>query len=152
MLHDFSFRCHAEFLRLHEGLQSDAGGLDHEDGTVAASQGTYACTVEATDAEGRVALIFDDMISTAGSICGAAQVMHEAGARAVYLAATHGLLCGQAIEKISAAPINELVLTDTIPLPPEKAIPKITVLGVAPLLGEAIKRIHRNESVSKLFD
>jgi ribose-phosphate pyrophosphokinase len=102
--------------------------------------------------EGRVALIFDDMISTAGSICGAAQVMHEAGARAVYLAATHGLLCGQAIDKISDAPIDELVLTDTIPLPPEKAIPKITVLGVAPLLGEAIKRIHRNESVSKLFD
>jgi ribose-phosphate pyrophosphokinase len=102
--------------------------------------------------EGRVALIFDDMISTAGSICGAAQVMHEAGARAIYLAATHGLLCGQAMEKIAAAPIDELVLTDTIPLPPEKAIPKITVLGVAPLLGEAIKRIHRNESVSKLFD
>jgi ribose-phosphate pyrophosphokinase len=102
--------------------------------------------------EGRVALIFDDMISTAGSICGAAEVMHEAGARAIYLAATHGLLCGQAMEKIAAAPIDELVLTDTIPLPPEKAIPKITVLTVAPLLGEAVKRIHRNESVSKLFD
>ena len=101
--------------------------------------------------EGRVALIFDDMISTAGSICGAAAVMHGAGARAVYLAATHGLLCGDAVERIRKAPIESLVITDTIPLPPEKVIPKITVLSVAPLLGEAIKRIHRNESVSKLF-
>jgi len=101
--------------------------------------------------EGRIALIFDDMISTAGSICGAAEVMHDAGARMVYLAATHGLLCGEAVERIRNAPIESLVITDTIPLPPEKAIPKITVLSVAPLLGEAIKRIHRNESVSKLF-
>jgi len=101
--------------------------------------------------EGRIALIFDDMISTAGSICGAAEVMHGAGAREVYLAATHGLLCGEAVERIRQAPIESLVITDTIPLPPEKAIPKITVLSVAPLLGEAIKRIHRNESVSKLF-
>jgi ribose-phosphate pyrophosphokinase len=102
--------------------------------------------------EGRVALIFDDMISTAGSICGAAEVMHQHGARQVYLAATHGLLVGQAIEKLQKAPIDGLILTDTVPLSPEKQIPKLTVLGVAPLLGEAIKRIHRNESVSRLFD
>jgi ribose-phosphate pyrophosphokinase len=101
--------------------------------------------------EGRVALIFDDMISTAGSICGAAEVMHEHGARAVFLAATHGLLVGGAVERLQQAPIDGLILTDTIPLPPEKQIPKITVLSVAPLLGEAIKRIHRNESVSRLF-
>jgi ribose-phosphate pyrophosphokinase len=101
--------------------------------------------------EGRVALIFDDMISTAGSICGASQVMHDHGARQVFLAATHGLLVGGAIERIQQAPIDGLILTDTIPLPPEKQIPKLTVLGIAPLLGEAIKRIHRNESVSRLF-
>ncbi len=101
--------------------------------------------------EGRVALIFDDMISTAGSICGAAETMHRAGARKVILAATHGLLVGPAIQRLSQAPFDELILTDTIPLPPEKRLPKITVLSVAPLLGEAIKRIHRNESVSKLF-
>jgi ribose-phosphate pyrophosphokinase len=101
--------------------------------------------------EGQVALIFDDMISTAGSICGAAEVMRQHGARMVYLAATHGLLVGGAVERIQNAPIDGLILTDTIPLAPEKQIPKLTVLSVAPLLGEAIKRIHRNESVSRLF-
>jgi ribose-phosphate pyrophosphokinase len=101
--------------------------------------------------EGKIALIFDDMISTASSICGAARVMHEAGARQIYLAATHGLLVGDAMRRIQEAPINCLFITDTIPLPREKAIPRITVLSVAPLLGEAIKRIHRNESVSRLF-
>ena len=101
--------------------------------------------------EGRVALIFDDMISTAGSICGAAEVMHQHGAKKVFLAATHGLLVGGAMEKLQNAPIDGLILTDTIPLAPEKQIPKLTVLSVAPLLGEAIKRIHRNESVSRLF-
>jgi ribose-phosphate pyrophosphokinase len=101
--------------------------------------------------EGRVALIFDDMISTAGSICGAAEVMHQHGAKKVFLAATHGLLVGGAIERIQQAPIDGMILTDTIPLAPEKQISKLTVLSVAPLLGEAIKRIHRNESVSRLF-
>ncbi len=102
--------------------------------------------------EGRVALIFDDMISTAGSICGAAEVMHQHGARQIFLAATHGLLVGDSVERLQKAPIDGLVLTDTIPLPTEKEISKLTVLGIAPLLGEAIKRIHRNESVSRLFD
>lgn len=101
--------------------------------------------------EGRVALIFDDMISTASSICGAAEVMRKAGATKVVLAATHAILCGSAIDKLQSAPIDELIVTDTIPLSPQKRIEKLTVLSVAPLLGEAIKRIHRNESVSKLF-
>ncbi len=101
--------------------------------------------------EGCVALIFDDMISTANSICGAAEVMHQHGARQVFLAATHGLLVGNAVEHIQKAPIDGLVLTDTTPMPSEKQMPKLTVLSIAPLLGEAIKRIHRNESVSKLF-
>ncbi|NLF09975.1 MAG: ribose-phosphate diphosphokinase, partial [Pirellulaceae bacterium] len=101
--------------------------------------------------EGRIALIFDDMISTAGSICGAAEVMHQHGAKQVYISATHGLLVGNAVEQIKNAPIDGVVLTDTIPLTPEKQIDKVTVLSVAPLLGEAIKRIHRNESVSRLF-
>ena len=101
--------------------------------------------------EGKVAVIVDDMISTGGSICGAADVIHRAGAAKIYLAATHGLLCGPAIEKIEYSPIDGVVITDTLPLAPEKAISKIHVLSVAPLLGEAIKRIHRNESVSRLF-
>jgi ribose-phosphate pyrophosphokinase len=101
--------------------------------------------------DGKIALIFDDMISTAGSICGAAQVMHEAGAKQIFLAATHGLLCGAAMQRIEEAPIQSLVITDSIPLPAEKAVPRISVLSIAPLLGEAIKRIHWNESVSVLF-
>ena len=101
--------------------------------------------------EGKVALIFDDMISTAGSICGAAEAIHASGARKIYVAATHGVLCGPAIERIQKAPIEQLIITDTIPLPPEKAIPKIRILSVASVLGEAVKRIHRNESVSRLF-
>jgi ribose-phosphate pyrophosphokinase len=101
--------------------------------------------------EGKTALIFDDMISTAGSICGAAEVVHEQGARRIYLAATHGLFCGEAVERIAQSPVDSVAITDTVPLSPEKQIPKITVLSVAPLLGEAIKRIHRNESVSRLF-
>jgi ribose-phosphate pyrophosphokinase len=100
---------------------------------------------------GKVALMFDDMISTAGSICGAARKVHDAGAREVHVAATHGVLCGKAIENLQQAPIKSIVITDTIPLPADKTLPKIQVLTVAPLLGEAIKRIHRNESVSRLF-
>ena len=96
--------------------------------------------------------MFDDMISTAGSICGAAQVIHDRGARQIHVAATHGVLCGPAIERLSKSPIFEVIITDTIPLRKEQMIPKINVLSVAPLLGEAIKRIHRNESVSRLFD
>lgn len=101
--------------------------------------------------EGKIALMFDDMISTAGSICGAAQKVHEAGAKEIHVAATHGVLCGKAIERLAAAPIQSVVITDTIPLRPEQTLSKISVLSVAPLLGEAIKRIHRNESVSRLF-
>ena len=69
------------------------------------------------EVKGKTALIFDDMISTAGSICGAAQVMHEAGAKRIFLAATHSLLVGRAVEHLQNAPIEGLVVTDTIPIP-----------------------------------
>jgi ribose-phosphate pyrophosphokinase len=101
---------------------------------------------------GKVALICDDMISTAGSICGAARMVREAGAREIYLAATHGVLCGEAVEQLQEAPVQGVIVTDTIPLTPERSFPGIKVLSVAHLLGEAVKRIHRNESVSLLFD
>lgn len=101
--------------------------------------------------EGKICLMFDDMISTAGSICGAAEKVAEAGAKEIYVATTHGILCGNAISNLEKAPIKKVILTDTIPLPPERKLPKMTILSVAPLLGEAIKRIHRNESVSRLF-
>jgi ribose-phosphate pyrophosphokinase len=95
---------------------------------------------------GKIAMMFDDMISTASSICGAAKRLKEAGVRKV-----HGVLCGPAISRISEAPIDEVIITDSIPLTPERSHPKIKVQSVAPLLGEAIKRIHREESVSELF-
>jgi ribose-phosphate pyrophosphokinase len=102
--------------------------------------------------DGKICIMFDDMISTAGSICGAAKVLNERGAREIYVAATHGVLCGPAIERLKASPVREVIITDSIPLRPEQELPKIRVVSVAPLLGEAIKRIHRNESVSRLFD
>lgn len=101
--------------------------------------------------DGKVCLMFDDMISTAGSICGAAKLVHEAGAREIHLAATHGVLCGQAIEKISAAPIKSLCVTNTVPISPEKRLDCVQVLSVADLLAEAIKRIHHHKSISEMF-
>jgi ribose-phosphate pyrophosphokinase len=101
--------------------------------------------------KGKIALMFDDMISTAGSICGAAQVVHAAGAREIYVAATHAVLSGEAVRRLHEAPIKHVVFTDTIPLSPEQTIDKFTVLSVAPLLGEAIKRTHHDESISAIF-
>ena len=102
--------------------------------------------------EGKICLMFDDMISTAGSICGAARLVHEAGAKEIHLAATHGVLCDPAIENLRKAPIDSLVITNTIPLPLEKRLDSIQVLTVAPLLAEAIRRIHSNKSISQMFN
>ena len=102
--------------------------------------------------EGKVVLMFDDIISTAGSICGAAEILHRNGAKEIHVAATHGVLCGPAVARLEESPITSLVLTDTIPLSEDRLLPKIVVLSVSALLGEGIKRIHRNESVSRLFD
>lgn len=101
--------------------------------------------------KGRAALLFDDMISTAGSICGAAKLVHAEGAREIHVACTHAVLCGQAIERLQEAPISSVVVTDSIPLSSDQLIPKIEVLTVAPLLAEAIKRIHHDQSISAIF-
>lgn len=103
------------------------------------------------EVKGKVALMFDDMISTAGSITGAAKTLHEHGVKEILVAATHALLVGPAMERLKAANLASLVCTDSIPLRDEQVLPQTVVLTVAPLLGEAIKRIHRNESVSRLF-
>ena len=102
--------------------------------------------------DGKVALMFDDMISTAGSICGAANLVRDNGAREIHVAATHGIFAGKAIERLEAAPIDSIVVTDSVPLPEEKQLPNIEVLTVAGILGEAIKRIHRHESISAIFE
>ncbi len=101
--------------------------------------------------EGKIALMFDDMISTAGSICGAAELVKQRGAKEIHVAATHGVFAGNAIERLEKAPIDSIVITDSIPLAPEKALDKIKVLSVAQLLGEAIKRIHHAQSISAIF-
>ena len=97
--------------------------------------------------------MFDDMISTAGSIRGASQLMHKLGVREIYVAITHPVFCGNALQNLLDAKLASVICTDTNPISSEyaKDLPKLTVLTVAPLLGEAIKRIHRNESVSRLF-
>jgi ribose-phosphate pyrophosphokinase len=100
---------------------------------------------------GKTAVLIDDEIDTAGSLIEAVGALEEAGARAIYSCATHGVFSGSALEKIAASPLTEVIVTDTIPLPPEADDPRITVLSVAPLFGEAIKRIHRGESVGALF-
>lgn len=100
---------------------------------------------------GKICLMFDDMITTASSICGAAKLIYESGAREIHVAVTHGLLCGPASERLQAAPITSVVVTDSIPLSKKQMIPKIEVLSVAPLLAEAIKRIHHDQSISAMF-
>ena len=105
------------------------------------------------DVEGRNAIIIDDLIATGGSICQAARVLKEKGAKDIYVAATHPVLCGTAVEKLKEAPIKEIAVTDTIPLNEDaKGLgSKIKVLTVSNLLGEAIKRIHTNTSISSMF-
>jgi ribose-phosphate pyrophosphokinase len=104
------------------------------------------------DVKGKHAIIVDDMVATAGSLVEATEAIKEAGAKDVYATITHPVLCGPAIERIKRSPLKQLLVTDTIPLSEEKRIPKMKVLSVAPLLAEAIKRIHSEESVSVLFD
>jgi len=104
------------------------------------------------DVKGRTCLVTDDMIDTAGTMIQAVHALRERGARAVYLAATHALLSASAVAKVSAAPIEELVVTDTIAVPASKIFPRMKVLSMAGLLASAISSIHSNESVSQLFE
>ena len=96
-------------------------------------------------------ILVDDMIDTAGTLCNAAKAIMANGAVSVTGCATHAVLSGPAIERLKAAPIKELVLLDTIPLPEEKKLPNMTVLSVAPLFAEAIERIYEDRPVSPLF-
>ena len=101
--------------------------------------------------EGKSVVIYDDMISTAGTIVGAVTVARQNGAKSVIVCATHGVLSGPAIERLKGAQIDQIVITDSIPLPVEKQLPNIKVISVAALIANAIQRIHGNESVSDLF-
>jgi ribose-phosphate pyrophosphokinase len=102
--------------------------------------------------EGKNAIIIDDLIDTAGTITLAANALVEKGAKNVFACCTHPVLSGPAISRIEGSPIKELVVTNTIELPEEKIINKITTLSVAPLLADAIVRVHNEMSVSPLFE
>ncbi|RLC71512.1 MAG: ribose-phosphate diphosphokinase [Chloroflexi bacterium] len=104
------------------------------------------------EVEDRPALLVDDEIDTAGSITAAARVLVEKGAREVYACCTHPIFSGPAVERLAQSPLKEVVVTDTVPVPPEKRIEKITVLTLAPLIGEAIHRIHTGLSVGAMFE
>jgi len=100
----------------------------------------------------KIALTVDDEIDTAGSLVNTVNTLLANGVKEVYACATHPVFSGPAINRIAASPVKEVVVTDTIPLSSEKRIPKITVLPIAPLLGEAIQRIHSGQSIGAMFE
>lgn len=103
------------------------------------------------DVEGKICVMFDDMIDTAGTICEAAKLLKSKGAKEVYVCASHAVFSGPAIERLSNAPIELCIVTNSIPWDENKLPKNVVQLSVAPLLGQAISRIHDDESVSSLF-
>ena len=104
------------------------------------------------DVKGRTAVIVDDLIDTAGTICGAVRVVLEAGAKDVIIAATHGVLSDPAVERLRASGMKELIVTDTLPIEESKRFPELTVLPIAPVLAKAIDAVFEDDSVAKIFD
>ncbi len=103
------------------------------------------------DVEGKVCVMIDDLIDTGGSIVQGAQALVDRGAREVHACCTHGVLSGNAIQRVENSVLSSMLITDTVPLPPSKQCSKIEVISVAPLLADAIRRIHSDLSVSELF-
>ena len=105
------------------------------------------------DVEGRRCIIFDDIVDSGGTLCNAAAKLKEQGAISVSAYVTHGVLSGKAVERIAKSELSELVMTDSIAVDESVTkAPNIRMISIAPLLGEAIRRIANEESVSKLFD
>jgi len=104
------------------------------------------------DVDGMNTLIVDDEVDTGSTLVATVDMLRRHGAADVYACCTHPVLSGEAVQRLEESPIKELVVTDTIPLSPMKRLPKITVLSLAPLLGEAIRRIHTGQSVGELFE
>ena len=112
-------------------------------------------TVEAKEiigeVQGRTCVLIDDMIDTGGTICAAAELLHEHGAKKIIIATTHGVFSGPAIDRLKNAPVETVLVTDTLPLPSEKRADKITVLSVAPIIAQAIAAVFEDTSVSEIF-
>ena len=104
------------------------------------------------EVEGMCALTVDDEIDTAGSLSGVVNTLLERGATEVYACCTHPVFSGTAVQRIGSSPVKEVVVTDTIPVSADRRLPKITVLSIAALLGEAIHRIHTGSSVGAMFE
>ena len=104
------------------------------------------------DVQDKRVVIVDDIVDTAGSLTHGADALKARGAREIYACATHGVLSDRAIDRLMNSSIEKLIITDTIPLSPEKQIPKIEVLSVAPMLAEGIRRVHADQSLSTIFD
>ena len=104
------------------------------------------------DVEGKIAVVFDDEVDTAGSMIETANVLKEFGAKEIYAGCTHGVLSGPAIERIKNSEFKEFVITNTIPLPKEKELPQIKVLSIAPLFAEAIRRLNEHKPMGDLFE
>lgn len=103
------------------------------------------------DVEGKTAILVDDMIDTAGTISEGAKLLRQEGAKKVYACATHGVFSASAITRLAGGIFEEVIITNTIPVPPEKLFPQLRILSVANILGEAIWRIHDDSSVSSMF-
>ena len=103
------------------------------------------------EVNGKDAIIVDDEVDTAGTICDAARALAEAGARDIYGCFVHALFSGSAVDLLRQQPFKELVTTDSVPLSPEKWLPNLTVISVAPLLAGVIERVHAGRSVGEMF-
>ncbi|MBO7219183.1 MAG: ribose-phosphate pyrophosphokinase [Clostridia bacterium] len=117
----------------------------------ATNNDTVVATNIIGDVKGKTALIFDDEISTAGTLVEAASIVHKHGAKEIYAGASHGIFDGNAIEKIRNSVINEVVVTNTVPVLEEKRIDKIKVVSIAPLFADAIKRLNEEKPLGDLF-
>ena len=104
------------------------------------------------EVEGRVCILVDDMIDTGGTIVKAAETLFEAGAADVIVTATHGVLSGPAVDRLKNSKVSEVIVTNTLPIEPERHFDKLTVLSIAPLLARAIKEVFEDGSVTSLFD
>jgi ribose-phosphate pyrophosphokinase len=104
------------------------------------------------EVEGRVCILVDDMIDTGGTICKAADALMDAGAAGVVIAATHAILSGPAVDRLKNCQASEVIVTNTLPIPPERRFDKLNILSIAPLISRAIREVFEDGSVTKLFD